>query len=75
MDSNLPEQQETQQPVKQGFLKAIVLLKVGIIDLPASARLWQAGFLLVGIVLVLLFGMLNYFNVLRPSALFPIQMN
>ena len=71
MDQNLSDQQTSQQPVmdthnsvgepseaktaegKKGFLKALVLLEVGLFE-----------FLFVGIVLVLFFGILNYFNII-----------
>ena len=67
MKDSLPDQQETQeqipQPPKKGFLKALVLLEVGLFE-----------FLFVGIVLVLFFGILNYFNILRISSVFPNQL-
>jgi len=71
---NLPSQQETSQSTgiqnpsqqpdnKQGALKTFALLKVGIIEL-----------FFVAIVLILLFGILNNFNILPLSTLFPNQL-
>ena len=68
MDGEMPASQNIMQPEtqenKRGVFKSLALLKVGIIE-----------FLLVGIVLVLLFGILNYFNILRLSSLFPSQLS
>lgn len=52
-------QNETSQE-KKGLLKALALLEVGLIEV-----------LFVGVVIILLFGTLNYFNILRLSELFP----
>jgi len=58
----LPNQQP-EQPEKKGLLKVLALLKVGIIEV-----------LLVSVVLVLLFEVLNYFNILSLSKLYPNQL-
>ena len=67
MNNSLPNQQRDQQPASQpqktGSLKTFVLLKVGVIEA-----------LFVGITLILLFGILNYFNILPISKIFPNQL-
>ena len=63
---SLPNQQENplqepEQPKqKEGLLKALGILEVGLIEV-----------MFVGVVIALLFGTLNYFNILRLSELFP----
>ena len=66
MDSTLPDQQpieQTQSEEKKNKIKALALLEVGLFE-----------FLFVGIVLVLFFGTLNYFNILQVSSVFPNQL-
>lgn len=65
MDSMLPEQQYQQQPMESNdslnnTKKSSKLVKAGIFEI-----------LFVAIVLVLLFGILNYFNILSISTLWP----
>ena len=59
MDDNLPQNPKE----KKSLLKVIPFLQVGIFEV-----------LFVGVVLVLLFGILNYFNILSLSALYPKQL-
>jgi hypothetical protein len=51
-------------PKKNGWLKALVFLKMGVFEI---------GF--VTAILLLLFGVLNYFNILSISAVFPRQLS
>lgn len=67
-NETLPNQQEEplqqiEKPEKKGLVKALALLEVGLIEV-----------LFVGVVIILLFGTLNYFNILRLSELFPNQL-
>lgn len=73
MDPNLPNQQTSQTPMKsQGVEdqqqkktspKSLALLKVGMIEI-----------FFFGIVIILFFGLLNYFNILPLSKIFPNQL-
>lgn len=67
MDSTLPDQQYQQRPIgsndpSNSTKKGSGLLKAGLFEI-----------IFVGVVLVLLFGILNYFNILSISSLWPNQ--